>query len=195
MAEDVAAPTVTVGAHERPDFAIATVMARKGARAELSRRLYASTGIALADRGVASGDGCLAIGIGPDAWLLLCEDPPVGWLQSLESLLEGVASMFDQSSAYVLFRLSGRGAETLLQKGVFVDLDPSRFPVGCCVSSTIAKVPIILWRSEADVFECAVTRSYRSSFQHWLVAATTASGMEYVHASVPASLESPRHIC
>ena len=89
--------------------------------------------------------------------------------------LSGLASLSDQSSAYAVFRLSGLGARTLLQRGVSIDLDPAAFSPGSAATSVISHIGVIFWQLDnAPTYEVAVFRSLARSFRHWLdsVAAT-----------------------
>jgi sarcosine oxidase subunit gamma len=75
----------------------------------------------------------------------------------------------DQSSGYVVYRLAGPAARTLLQRGAAIDLHPAAFPPRAAAVTMIAHLGVILWLAdEAPTFEVAVFRSFAGSFQHWL---------------------------
>jgi heterotetrameric sarcosine oxidase gamma subunit len=81
----------------------------------------------------------------------------------------------DQSGAYLVFKVAGVDARTLLQRGIPIDLHPDVFGPGVAASSSIAHMTILLWRLEAaDAFAVAVSRSYGTSFHRWLDQAVAA---------------------
>jgi methylglutamate dehydrogenase subunit D len=77
----------------------------------------------------------------------------------------------DQSSGYVIFRLSGEGATALLQKGAFIDLDPVAFAVGAAATTVIAHIGVIIWKlDDVPTFDIALFRSFAGSFRDWIAA-------------------------
>ncbi|HUO23415.1 MAG TPA: sarcosine oxidase subunit gamma family protein [Caulobacteraceae bacterium] len=157
---------------EQDDLAIAMVMARKGVdAATLGARLGFSppTTPHLVD----GPSGVRLIGVGPGAWLALAHDPPAGWAAFLADALAGVAAVSDQSSAYVVLRLSGPGAQDLMQSGVSIDLHPDSFPPGAAAITAIAHIGVTLWKlDDAPTFEVAVFRSFAAAFRAWIAAAS-----------------------
>lgn len=155
---------------ETQGFAMATILARRGVTG-------AMIGDALSvdmPRGPTwvAGGSVVIIGSGPGAWLVQNTAEAPAWIDGLRTRMAGLASVSDQSGAYRVFRLEGRFARQLLQRGVAVDLDAVAFPVGSVAITAIAYLDVIVRRLDgADVFELAVFRSSSQAFVRWLDAA------------------------
>ena len=95
--------------------------------------------------------------------------------ERLAEPLTGLASVSDQSSAYVVQRLSGSGARTLLQRGLAIDLNHETFRAGSVASTAIAHIGVNLWQvDDQPTYDVAIARSYAGSFRHWFDQATAA---------------------
>jgi heterotetrameric sarcosine oxidase gamma subunit len=152
----------------RGKIALATVMARKGVDAAA---IGASLGLTPPTGPRAARDETMTlIGVGPGAWLAISEYGQSGWADMLGGKLAGMASVSDQTSGYVVLRVSGEGAGDLLQKGAFVDLDPTAFPIGAAATTVIAHIGVILWKVDDSTFDVALFRSFAGSFRDWIAA-------------------------
>jgi len=60
------------------------------------------------------------------------------------SPLTGFGTITELGHAYTLLRLSGPRAPALLSRHVAVDVHPAVFPPGCCVSTSLAQVQVLL---------------------------------------------------
>jgi len=154
---------------ERPGLALATIMARQGVDAAA---VGAALGLAAPIRPERrAGGGLELVATGPGQWLAVADAPASPWPEVLESRLGGLASVSDQSGAYVVWRIAGPGARALCQRGVAIDLHPDAFPPGAAATTVIAHLGVVLWRLEdpnaPETFEVAVFRSYAQSFRHW----------------------------
>ncbi|MBV9509056.1 MAG: hypothetical protein JO303_02095 [Caulobacteraceae bacterium] len=158
---------------ERKGLALAAVMARKDVDAA---RIGAALGLAAPEGPALVSDGAVAlIGTGPGVWLAARDGGAADWADALTERLAGLASVSDQSAGYRLLRLRGPGAQALLQKGVFIDLDPSAFPVGAAAVTVIAHIGVILWKvDESPTFDLAVFRSLAGSLRDWILASADA---------------------
>lgn len=158
---------------ERLGFGMAAVMARKGVDAAT---LGAALGLAPPDGPRWTGSSeFLLIGNGPGTWLAHGAAADAVWADTLAARLAGIASVSDQSSGYRVFRLSGPRARDLLQRGAFIDLDPSRFAYGSAATTVIAHIGVVIWQVEdAPVYDIALFRSFAGSFRHWYDAAKAA---------------------
>ena len=107
--------------------------------------------------------------IGPGTWLSLCDGafPDLG----------DAAATFDQGDGFAFLKLNGSAAMTVLQKGIFVDLEAGLASVGACVCSVIGYINVIAWRASPDTIAVAVPRSFAGSFWHWLRTAAAAEGV------------------
>jgi heterotetrameric sarcosine oxidase gamma subunit len=161
---------------ERTGFGLATVMTRKGVD---PARLGAALSISVPDGcACVKGDNLTLIGTGPGMWMALSEQTEPAWGDDLSRRLSDIASVSDQSGGYVIFRISGPLARTLLQRGAFIDFDPSVFRAGSVATTVIAHMGVIIWQADdSGVFDVALFRSFASSFQDWIDA--TASSISF----------------
>jgi heterotetrameric sarcosine oxidase gamma subunit len=96
---------------------------------------------------------------GPAEWLAVSPDMTPETLQRRLKSISG-ASVLDDSDGRVLMRLEGPHARKILAKCVAVDLDPAVFMPDMSAPMLIARVPGNLARTDDDVFEIIVSRSY-----------------------------------
>jgi len=155
---------------EQGGFGLAMVMARKGVDAGAIARALGMPAPEL-PRWQAR-DGLTLLGVGPGVWLAHAETAPADLAQTLQSALGPLASVSDQSSGYLIQRLSGPGARTLLQRGAAIDFHPSAFGPGSVATTVIAHIGAIVWQvDDAPSYHVAFFRSFAGSFRHWLDAA------------------------
>jgi methylglutamate dehydrogenase subunit D len=154
---------------ERTGFGLATVMARHGA--DLAG-IEQALGFAPPIGPTLAGNGTITlIGTGPGSWLAYSEGDEHRLADRLHATFGDTASICDQSSGYLLFRISGTGARQLFQRGASIDVHPSVFRPGCVATTTIAHIGVILWQlDDVPTYEIALFRSYADSFRHWLEA-------------------------
>ena len=158
----------------RDGLGMTKVLARRGQAVALAQRFQTHFGISLpsAPRRVASGDVAV-LGLGPDIWLATREQGGNEFALGLQPLLTGLASISDQSDAYVGLRLTGPGVRATLAKLIPIDLHPRVFAVGQVAETIAAHMGVLLWRLEdaadgSPVFDLAVARSLSVSFCHAL---------------------------
>jgi len=152
----------------RDDHGLATVMARKGVGTDAIGSALGLLAPARPGRH-AGDDGLSLIGIGAGTWLALREAADPFWSDGLRDRLAGLASVSDQSGAYVIFRITGAGARTLLQRGLAIDLHPAVFGPGAAAVSAIAHIGVVIWPvTEGGGYDVAIQRSYANCFAHWL---------------------------
>ncbi len=164
---------------ERYGMGVAAVLASASMVEATRQRVAARLDLELLQgAGWSGGEGVTAIGTGPGSWLILRDNAAGDWVDQVAEALDGVASVFDQSSGYALLRLSGSAAAAVLQKGVAIDFDRSAFPVGGAAVTVVSHVGVIVWRIEELCFDVAVFRSLAGSFWHWLTSAAAMSGLE-----------------
>lgn len=159
---------------DRDGLGLATVQARKNKVGALRDCVRHQFGLELpvgphrsAARGVAF------VGIGPSTWLATSESGGNGFSASLRSLLDGFASVSDQTDGYAVVRVTGPRVREVLAKGVSIDLHPNSFRPNDAAGTVAAHIGITLWRLDdgadgAPVFEIAVFRSYAASLSRWL---------------------------
>lgn len=159
---------------ERTGFGLATIMLRKGIDA---KQLAPVIGFEPPAGAITAEHGDLRlVGTGPGQWLALAEEAAPDWAYGLKGELNGLASVSEQSSGYIVFRIAGETSRALLQRGGYIDLDNQVFRTGSAATTMIAHMGVILWQVEqTPVFELALFRSYAASFRHWFE--VTAQGL------------------
>lgn len=151
----------------RDDYGVATIIARKGVDASRIGEALELEAPVTPSRAVGD-DGFALIGSGPGTWLAMREGADPCWSHDLREKLAGLASISDQSGAYVIYRLAGPAARKLLQRGLAIDMHPSVFSERVVVTSAIAYVGVVVWMIDQTSFEVAVYRSFSENFRHWL---------------------------
>lgn len=116
------------------------------------------------------GEEPQSLWLGPNHWLL------VGRQLSAAALIErcraGLAGLLhnavDQSAAYAVLRIEGRGAGEVLASGSGLDFRQRHFPLHGCRPTRLAQVPAIVVAIGAEAFELYVDRGYGHYLRDWL---------------------------
>jgi sarcosine oxidase subunit gamma len=111
--------------------------------------------------GTAAANGCTALWLGPDEFLLLA--PPEAnacWPLLQTALADLPHACVDVSQRQVAFEVAGEHAAAALNTGCPLDLELAAFPAGHCTRTVFGKAGIILWRTAADRFHVEVWRSF-----------------------------------
>jgi len=172
------APGIVV--HECTDFALASVLARKGQADAAAAAAEHALGARLPDgpRAV-RGRGITFIGAGPGQYLALAESAIEGIEARIAAPLQGLVSVFDQSDSRVLLELSGDRVRDVLAKGIAVDLHPRAFQAGDAAVTTASHLSVHLWQTtDQPAYRALVVRTYFESFWHWLSASAAQYGAE-----------------
>ena len=120
--------------------------------------------------------------MGPGKWLAMDDKHGTAFVQTLETKLQGLASVVEQSGGLGVLRLAGPALPETLEKGVQIDLAPGAFPVGSVAVTSIAHIGVTLWKVDAaPTIEIAVARSLAGSFFHWLELSASAHGLSKQH--------------
>lgn len=168
-----------VVAAERAGLAIATVLAQRGKLDALSAAVENTFGIALpVGAKWTANNGIAFLGTGPGKWLAISESHEEVFVRNLETQLEGLASVIEQSGGLGVLRLSGSALLDTLAKGVQIDLAPEAFPAGSVAVTSIAHIGATLWSvDDGPTIDIAMARSLAGSFQHWLEASAAVHGL------------------
>ena len=158
---------------ELSGFGLATLMARQGAKL---KAIGEALGVVPPSGPEAVFEKHLSlIGTGPGVWLAFADQADGEWCARLTQSLAGLASVSDQSSGYVILRLSGPAARTVLQRGAAIDLAPVAFEPGAAAATMISHMSVWLWQvDDRPTYDVAIFRSFADSFRHWLDAAVAA---------------------
>ena len=71
-----------------------------------------------------------------------------------------------------MLELRGAAARPVLQKGCPLDLHPRVFAPGRAVSTTLARIPLILWQVGPDSYRLLPRSSFADYVARWLVDAS-----------------------
>lgn len=162
-----------VRVRERRIGLLASVIARRGAAPAAAAAIER-----LPDRAALT-----ALGVGPGHW----------WIESassaqsaddLQTMFEGVASVFDLTDSRVVFEVSGPRIRDAFAKMLPIDLHPSVFRTGDVAVTIASHIGVTLWRTsdppaaDAPQYRLAVARSYFGSFWRGFAAAAAEYGCE-----------------
>lgn len=164
----------------RQDVSIATVIARKGMREELSRRVKEAFGFSLPGLLARSKMGEVAFATAaPDQWLATSETMGREAFESLlRSELAESASITNQSDGRTIFQLKGPKARDALKKGAPIDLHPREFKPGSSAVTLIAHINVHMWQcDELPTYEFVVFRSFSGAFFDFLMEASAEFGV------------------
>jgi methylglutamate dehydrogenase subunit D len=170
------------GVVERIGLAIATIILRPGKLRELSAAVTANFAIDLpVGAEWTANNGLALLGTGPGKWLAINDSRDTEFVSNLETQLEGLASVVEQSDGLGVLRLSGPALSETLAKGVQIDLAPDAFPTGSVAVTSIAHIGATLWKvDDRPTIDVAVARSLSNSFLHWLEASASLCGLTAV---------------
>lgn len=121
--------------------------------------------------GEVTGDGeHSALWLGPDEWLIVSRVPAEDLVaQLVEAVSGGHAAVVDVSANRTVLELRGAAARTVLQKGCPLDLHPRAFGPGNAVSTTLARVPLILWQVGSESYRLLPRSSFAEYVARWLL--------------------------
>jgi sarcosine oxidase subunit gamma len=135
-------------------------------------RVEAALGTALPARcgQVAAGQGCSALWLAPDEFLVLSSDQPDAETAVLvEALGDEPGSAVDLSANRTTLELSGLSARAVLEKGCALDLHPREFAAGTAYVTLIGSVPVILCKVEEETYRILPRSSFADFLGRWLI--------------------------
>ena len=110
------------------------------------------------------GDGAGALlCLGPRSWLFVAGQPAAnGAFEAVRKALNDAdGALFDVSSSYVAWTISGDAAARVLNRGCPLDLHPAVFRPGDCAQSVLGHVNALIYRpDERGAFIVMVARSF-----------------------------------
>ncbi len=108
--------------------------------------------------------------LGPDEWLVVLATDAVATADQLTAAIgEEPGLALDVSANRTVLELAGPRARAVLEKGCPVDLHPRAFAPGHAVSTTLARVPVLLWQTDDDTYRLLPRSSFADYVARWLL--------------------------
>lgn len=135
---------------------------------------------------VASPEEHDVLWLGPDEWLVVSRTSADTLVGRLSDVLEGLrgtgvdahAAVVDVSANRTVLELSGPAARAVLEKGCPADLHPRAFDDGTAIATTLARVPVLLWKVDNHVFRLLPRASFATYVARWLLDAMQEFGTD-----------------
>lgn len=114
--------------------------------------------------------GHTALWLGPDEWLVVSSADADTLVEQLRAAAgETPAQVLDLSANRTVIELTGPGARSVLEKGCPADLHPRVFADGTAIVTTLARVPVIVWKIDGDTFRVVPRASLAQYVAAWLL--------------------------
>lgn len=136
-----------------------------------ARSIEGALGTALPRQcGVVTRNGAHSVlWLGPDEWLVVSEAEAGSLIGDLRAAtVDAHAAVVDLSANRAVFELSGVNARKVLEKGCPVDLHPRVLADDTAVSTTVARVPVLLWKVDETLFRILPRSSFAPYVESWL---------------------------
>lgn len=162
---------------ERPFWDMVNLRARPGSPA--AERIERALGAPLpASVGTTTQhDALTAIWLGPDEWLLVSQTDDGALVDALSPIAKvDHAQVVDVSANRTVLQLDGPGAREVLEKGCPADLHPRALADGTAITTSLARVPVLVWKVDAQQFRVLVRPSFAAYVALWLLDATQELG-------------------
>lgn len=170
LRNDAVAGDRSVALLEQPFLAMMSVRVEPGSDA--ARKIESVLGTGLPQRcGEVSAQGAhTVLWLGPDEWLVVSATTPEALLGSLQTGAgDGRAQIVDVSANRTVLEISGPAARDVLEKGCPSDLHPRVFTDGTAITTTLARVPVLLWKVDATRFRVMPRASLARYVATWLL--------------------------
>jgi sarcosine oxidase, subunit gamma len=117
---------------------------------------------------VTGTDARQALWLGPDEWLVVTGEDPVALSARLEAAIgDDPGLALDVSANRTVLELAGPWARAVLEKGCPIDLHPRAFAPGRAVSTTLARVPVVLWQTGEMSYRLLPRSSFADYVARW----------------------------
>lgn len=149
---------------------------------EVAARIEAVLGTTLPARvGEITGNGPhTVLWLAPDEWLVVSQTKAEHLLDGTggtggaaaglrAAIGDGHAQVVDVSANRTVLELAGPGAREVLEKGCPTDLHPRAFADDTAITTTIARVPVLLWKVDENLFRVMPRASLAPYVASWLV--------------------------
>jgi sarcosine oxidase subunit gamma len=135
-------------------------------------RVEAVLGCALpAVAGSTTGNGGRQVlWLGPDEWLVVTDIDPGALTDQLSaSIGEEYGLALDVSANRTILELEGPKSRAVLEKGCPLDVHSRRFSTGSAASTTLARVPVILWQTGESSYRLLPRSSFAEYVARWVL--------------------------
>jgi sarcosine oxidase, subunit gamma len=110
---------------------------------------------------------------GPDEWLVVSQLSADVLVPALVEAVAGRhAAVVDVSANRTIVELKGAAARAVLEKGCPLDLHPRAFGPGRAVTTTLARIPLVLWQVGSDSYRLLPRSSFADYIARWLLDAS-----------------------
>jgi sarcosine oxidase subunit gamma len=108
--------------------------------------------------------------LGPDEWLVVSHASADELVPALvEAAGATTAAIVDVSANRTILELNGAAARGVLEKGCPTDLHPRAFGPGQAVTTTLARVPLLLWQVGPQSYRLLPRASFAEYVAAWLL--------------------------
>jgi sarcosine oxidase, subunit gamma len=113
--------------------------------------------------------------LGPDEWLIVSDPTVADGVPDIEvaglrtAAGTGHAAIVDVSANRTVLEVSGFRAREVLEKGCPVDLHPRVLLDDTAVTTTLARVPVLLWKVDRTTFRILPRASFAPYVATWLL--------------------------
>lgn len=142
---------------------------------DVARRIEDVLGTGLPARcGEVTGeDAHSVLWLGPDEWLVVSHAAPQKLVAALQAATEGGrAQVVDVSANRTVIEVSGPAARGVLEKGCPTDLHPRAFADNTAITTSLARVPVLLWKIDPHTFRVLPRASLAQYVAAWLLDAS-----------------------
>jgi len=132
----------------------------------------AATSVGLPDKVGQVAGGVSGVGVlwlGPDEFLVTAPED-TSLLSTLDAALgQNPGQVVDLSANRTVLELSGAKAPLVLRKSCPADLHPRVFGVNHAITTSLANIPVLLWRTGEESWRIMPRASFTEHTVHWLI--------------------------
>jgi len=115
-------------------------------------------------------DGIAVLWISPDEFLVVSDTEQPALLATLEDALGNERGhVVDLTSNRTIVELAGPAAHNVLRKSTPTDIHPSVFPVHHAITTTLARAPVLLWRTAETTWRILPRASFAEHIAFFLM--------------------------
>ncbi len=134
--------------------------------------VVAATGVGLPEKvGQVAGEvsGVSVLWLGPDEFLVTAPEDSSLPATLGTALGENPGQVVDLSANRSVLELSGVKAPLVLRKSCPADLHPRSFAVNQAITTSLANIPVLLWRTGEESWRIMPRASFTEHTVHWLI--------------------------